>query len=89
MEKTILKYAARIALCLILFSCTSNDRTTENRNDLFNQVKRNFENPGVNAGVNCWWWWLNGNVNKAAITKDLEASGLLGPVSVVLYHSYS
>ncbi|MEA3463172.1 MAG: glycosyl hydrolase [Bacteroidota bacterium] len=37
------------------------------------QVKNNFKNPEVASGVNCWWWWLNGNVNKAAITKDLEA----------------
>jgi len=72
MGKPILKYSALLALCLLL-SCNGNDRTTEHRNDLFDQVKRNFENPGVNAGVNCWWWWLNGNVNKAAITKDLEA----------------
>ncbi|WP_442481928.1 glycosyl hydrolase [Aeoliella sp. SH292] len=23
--------------------------------------------------VHCWWWWLNGNVTKEAITRDLEA----------------
>jgi hypothetical protein len=36
-------------------------------------LKNNFQNPPAEYGVNCWWWWLNGNVNKAAITKDLEA----------------
>ncbi|WP_298646316.1 glycosyl hydrolase [uncultured Proteiniphilum sp.] len=36
-------------------------------------MKENFQNPPAESGVNCWWWWLNGNVNKAAITKDLEA----------------
>lgn len=36
-------------------------------------VAKNFQNPPVEYGVNCWWWWLNGNVNRAAITKDLEA----------------
>ena len=35
-------------------------------------VKENFKIPLSNTGVICWWW-LNGNVNKAAITKDLEA----------------
>ena len=73
MGKPILKFSALITLCLLILSCNSKNRTTESRNDLFNQVKSNFENPEVNSGVNCWWWWLNGNVNKAAITKDLEA----------------
>ena len=39
----------------------------------FEQVRANFKTPKRESGVNCWWWWLNGNVNKAAITKDLEA----------------
>ncbi len=73
MEKLILKYAIFIALGLLLLGCNSQKIKTENPEDLFNQVKHNFENPEVNSGVNCWWWWLNGNVNKAAITKDLEA----------------
>ena len=36
-------------------------------------LQSNFKNPGKEYGVNCWWWWLNGNVTKEAITKDLEA----------------
>ncbi|GAI42100.1 unnamed protein product, partial [marine sediment metagenome] len=31
-----------------------------------------FRNPPHSAGVNCFWWWLNGNVTKEAITRDLE-----------------
>lgn len=23
--------------------------------------------------LRCWWWWINGNVTKTAITRDLEA----------------
>jgi hypothetical protein len=33
----------------------------------------NFKSPDALYGVDCWWWWLNGNVTKEAITKDLEA----------------
>jgi len=73
MEKSILKYAAFIGLSLVLLGCKSQKPSNENNDDLFIQVKHNFKNPGANSGVNCWWWWLNGNVNKAAITKDLEA----------------
>ncbi len=32
-----------------------------------------FANPPQKAGVRCWWWWLNSNVTKEAITHDLEA----------------
>lgn len=36
-------------------------------------LKSSFPSPDAASGVNCWWWWLNGNVTKQAITKDLEA----------------
>ena len=25
-----------------------------------------FQNPPREAGVRCWWWWLNSNVTKEA-----------------------
>ena len=31
-----------------------------------------FKNPPVEARLHAYWWWLNGNVTKAAITRDLE-----------------
>lgn len=31
-----------------------------------------FLNPPQSAGIRCWWWWLNGNVTKESITRDLE-----------------
>lgn len=36
-------------------------------------LETNFQNPPREAGVRCWWWWLNSNVTKEAITRDLEA----------------
>ena len=39
----------------------------------YDKLKENFQNPTREYGVNCCWWWLNGNVTKEAITKDLEA----------------
>ncbi|MVT10123.1 glycosyl hydrolase [Chitinophaga tropicalis] len=32
-----------------------------------------FAHPSASSGIRCWWWWLNGNVTKASITRDLEA----------------
>ena len=31
-----------------------------------------FAHPPQSAGIRCWWWWLNGNVTREAITRDLE-----------------
>ena len=31
-----------------------------------------WTNPPIDARLRAYWWWLNGNVDKAAITKDLE-----------------
>jgi hypothetical protein len=36
-------------------------------------LERDFKEPPRQAGVRCWWWWLNSNVTKEAITRDLEA----------------
>lgn len=32
-----------------------------------------FHEPSTTYGIRCWWWWLNGNVTKESITRDLEA----------------
>lgn len=39
----------------------------------YSHLKSHFQQPEQLYGVNCWWWWLNGNVTREAITKDLEA----------------
>ena len=42
-----------------------------------------FANPPPSARLRAYWWWLNGNVTKAAITHDLEemkAKGFGGAV---------
>lgn len=35
-------------------------------------LEQGFENPPREARLRAYWWWLNGNVTKEAITKDLE-----------------
>lgn len=39
----------------------------------FAALEDGFQTPPQEAGIRCWWWWLNSNVTKEAITKDLEA----------------
>lgn len=35
-------------------------------------LEAGFANPPAEARLRCYWWWLNGNTDKAAITRDLE-----------------
>jgi (4-O-methyl)-D-glucuronate---lignin esterase len=35
-------------------------------------LEEGFQNPPQSYGIRCWWWWLNGNITKQAITRDLE-----------------
>jgi hypothetical protein len=37
-----------------------------------------FANPPRPARLRAYWWWLNGNVTKAAITRDLEEMAAKG-----------
>ncbi|MDD4101626.1 MAG: glycosyl hydrolase, partial [Kiritimatiellae bacterium] len=36
-------------------------------------LERGFAVPPAEARLHSYWWWLNGNVTKEAITRDLEA----------------
>jgi hypothetical protein len=73
MIKQIIKYAFLIALSSLLFNCVSNNKQESGSGIDYSYLKQNFQKPPSEYGLGCWWWWLNGNVNKAAITKDLEA----------------
>jgi hypothetical protein len=59
------------------FICCNEVVNNENNIDTlsvdYKHLADNFKSPDALYGVNCWWWWLNGNVTKEAITKDLEA----------------
>ena len=36
-------------------------------------LESQFADPPDEFGVNCWWWWLNGNTDKDAIRSELAA----------------
>lgn len=55
----------KVVLWLVLFALTPAARA--------DNLNSGFGNPPREAGVRCWWWWLNSNVTKDAITRDLEA----------------
>jgi hypothetical protein len=42
------------------------------------ELESGFANPPSEARIRAYWWWLNGNVTKAAITRDLEEMAAKG-----------
>ncbi|MFM7180282.1 MAG: glycosyl hydrolase [Verrucomicrobiales bacterium] len=35
-------------------------------------LESGFRNPPHSAGIRCFWWWLNSNVTRESITRELE-----------------
>ena len=73
MNKSVINYLLIICASICFFGCMNEREKLDNKGEVIQRIKTNFRKPAQESGVNCWWWWLNGNVNKAAITKDLEA----------------
>ncbi len=57
---------ARVLVTLLIVSCAAA------RADTRASLAECFRRPPQSAGVRCFWWWLNGNVTKEAVTRDLE-----------------
>lgn len=72
-QKTLFVSSAKIILLAVpLFFLTSwiwQSGKPQSDKELSDEL---FKNPSQEYGIRCWWWWLNGNVTKEAITRDLE-----------------
>ena len=67
-------------LCLVIFvfsGCAmagQSDVPTKNMTG----IKTDFLNPPTETRPGCYWYWINDNISKAGITKDLEAMARVG-----------
>ncbi|MDR0394845.1 MAG: glycoside hydrolase [Tannerella sp.] len=71
-----LKFLLVLLACIPFVGCresANNEKDTGHSTVDYSYLANNFKSPETLYGVDCWWWWLNGNVTKEAITKDLEA----------------
>jgi hypothetical protein len=59
-----------LAFVFMLLSCQASGQQSPKSSIV--TLREGFSNPPRHAGVRCWWWWLNSNVTKEAITRDLE-----------------
>lgn len=48
------------------------------------ELSENFRTPPGEAGITCYWWWLNGVATKESITRDLEEMKAKGYGSAAL-----
>ncbi|MDR0522317.1 MAG: hypothetical protein LBH00_10765, partial [Planctomycetaceae bacterium] len=53
--------------------------------DSAGKLEQGFAAPPAEAKLWCFWWWLNGNVTKTAITQDLEAMKTKGFGGVLIF----
>jgi len=61
-------FADSLALAVgLLFCALSVERTAA-----VDSLERGWTNPPKDARVRAYWWWLNGNVTKESISRDLE-----------------
>ncbi|MBN2295671.1 MAG: discoidin domain-containing protein [Pirellulales bacterium] len=67
---TRIKSALSILMAAVLTCCSY--ATTAESASRPNNLEIGFHNPPHSAGIRAFWWWLNGNVTKEAITRDLE-----------------
>ena len=72
MKKGFSRYYFFLFASFLLLGCMGEGNEQGTAKDLYKDLKENFKNPDSYYGVNCWWWWLNSNVTKEAITRDLE-----------------
>jgi len=73
-NRTMNKVMCVLLVVLFIFG-NLNSQINKNPKDTddYLYLSKSFKTPDANYGVNCWWWWLNGNVTREAITRDLEA----------------
>tara|TARA_R110002050_G_scaffold141496_2_gene266710 strand:+ start:66441 stop:69734 length:3294 start_codon:yes stop_codon:yes gene_type:complete len=64
-----------IALCLAIFlgAVSSCDNSAEPSKKQFQEIKTNFEIPTDSNTIWCYWYWINDDISKEGVTKDLEA----------------
>jgi len=66
-----LKFIPGIVIFSALFlSCGDNKQVSDEQ---FNSIIENFQTPAEDNTIWCYWYWINDDISKEGITKDLEA----------------
>lgn len=71
--KTVLLSKTILFLLLIVFIFNSCHKSAQFSDSKFQQIISGFETPADSNTVWCYWYWINDDISKEGITKDLEA----------------
>lgn len=71
--KTVLLVKTILFLFLIVFFFNSCQKSTQFSDSKFQEIISGFESPADSNTVWCYWYWINDDISKEGITKDLEA----------------
>ena len=52
-------------------------------------LRENWQNPPDSSRPGCYWYWINDNISKAGITKDLEAMARVGIGRAYIGHIFN
>lgn len=63
------------ALFFLVTNCTKTERISEKE---YQQIQTGFVTPNDSNTVWCYWYWINDDISKDGITKDLEAMKEVG-----------
>src|SRR5215212_2084957 len=69
--RAVRQFISTIGCVLALLVCVDATRATD-------ALAEGFVNPPDSARPHTWWHWMNGNVSREGITKDLEAMKRVG-----------
>lgn len=62
-----------IVVCAVLVTLSCNESIKKSiSGELERSLEKAFDNQPESAKASGYWWWLKNNVNKEAITRDLE-----------------
>ncbi|MCE5346329.1 MAG: glycoside hydrolase family 2 [Bacteroidales bacterium] len=91
--KRIFFVSSIIFFLFILFSgCSGKEDTNNKIESRYNQpenIEPGFINPPDYARIRSFWWWLNSNVTKDCITKDLESMKANGYGGAIIFDAGS
>lgn len=73
---------------VVISGCSTVDRPDVSQT-IIDQIKGDFLNPPAETRPGCYWYWINDNISKEGITKDLEAMSRVGIGRAYIGHIYN
>ncbi len=72
MTKRFFNHLILLLICISQLNCSSESNKSNISNDTCNYLEKNFRNPPSSSRPGAFWCWLNGNMSREAISRDLR-----------------